>query len=223
MASKKQKNKQRVTLLTPKEGAAANPGGLIDTRIPEPKLRAILAKQTATTLDADVILTSLANAMGSFRFGNEIDSNRLEPAEQVNQAHATAAVITELITRLENMDPTVRDEANTVLWPDTRQFVSTHFERIKPDLCWLLKATTIAAGKIEQQKNQPGRKPKLERNELIRKTYLLLQTNSTPQLTNKSARALTRALLECCGVRLPASDGESDRELQKIISGSLGE
>lgn len=223
MASKKQKNKQRVTLLTPKEGAAANPGGLIDTRIPEPKLRAILAKQSTATFDADVILTSLANAMGRFRFSQEIASVYMPPADAIKQANETAAVVQELITRLNHLNPTVSAMLNETLWLARKEFANSIIERISPDLYMLQAALNKAASEIEKWPTERGRRPNHDRNALIRKTYLLLQTNSTPQLTNKSARALTRALLECCGVRLPASDGESDRELQKIISGSLGE
>lgn len=212
MTGKKQENKQRVTLLTEKEKAAAKTGGALNTDIPEKKLRAILAKQSTATFDADVILTSLANAMGSFRFGNEIASVYMTNADDIKQANETAAVVQELITRLLHMSPTVSTMVSETLWVARREFAHSVIERINPDLYMLQAALNKAASEIEKWPTVRGARPKHDRNALIRKTYQLLRNNSSPRLSAINARTLTRELLNCCGIHAP----EDDRELARI-------
>lgn len=194
-------NKQRVTLLTRREKKAADLGGMLDDRIPEDAIRQRLANE-GREFDTDAVLAELARQCAEIRFIGRIEASDLEPREVVEQAQETAAVVAELLERLQHMHPDLDCRASEILFSSRQIGVHQLAERIKPDLYLLQAALMLAAGKIAKRPTRTGPK----RNQWTHSRDALagtLRTHSAPAIPKKDSRTLAAELLELCGLPSP--------------------
>lgn len=205
-------NKQRLTLLNRQEIGAADTGGVLDTRIPESEIIKYLEGFSGTTFDTAPILDTISSCVGWYR--KLLNYKDIEPRERAQQAKDTVNVISELMTRLENMHPDVTAHADESLWKLKCEFVQDLAQRINPDLMTLRAVLKEAAKKMDTPSNV-GRKREAERDCAYKETYNALLSHSTPQLTVTKARAIAHSLLQKCGVAVP----QDNRTQERIIRG----
>lgn len=202
-------NKQRLTMLTRKEVAAADTGGVLDEQIDERRLREILRK-SGTEFDADPILEVLKVRVGWYRLLNRHED--IAQREITKQAKDTAAVIDELMTRLMNMHPDVYAHACAWMREHKKEMAHAVMERVLgEDLLWMKLALESAANAMPKGKG--GRRSEGERDTAYRAVYEALLKHCRDGVTLLVARELAACLLAGCGMAVP----EDDRERERII------
>lgn len=196
------KNKQRLTLLTRKEKAAADTGGWVDERIPHDLLRQRLMNEGGREFDIDAILPKIAYQVGWVRMTQKHDAAHMEPKEIAQQAKETVAVIDELLSRLQHLHPHLAAEADYILFKARKEFVLSIKQRVQPDLYLLRASINQACGVIQKRpvKTGPKRNGWMVARDAIAK---LLREHSKPTIAAKTARALAVELLELCDLPSP--------------------
>lgn len=206
-------NKQRLTKLAPKEKAAANTGGVLDESIPEQEIIKYLNSKHDTVFDTALILETVANRAGWYRLMQERPD--IEPKARAQQARDTAAVIHELMDRLESMHPDVAAYADELLWRSDCELVCELAARINPDLLRLKLVLAKVADTMDSLPSKAGPKPKVDRDSAYTKTFQALKSHSHPALSDAKAREYAAELLRLCSIETPTD--ESDQ--RRIIKG----
>lgn len=201
-------NKQRLTLLTSREVAAADTGGSLDEQLDEKSLLEIL-KRSGRAFDAGAVLDVVRGRVGWYRLSK---SHKDIPQREITeQARATAAVIDELMTRLTDMHPDVYAHACAWMLKHKGEMAHAVMERVKPDLSWLGWALKAAADAMPEGKG--GRPADVERDKAYREVYEALLEHCKDDVPLVEARALAADLLLACGVDVP----DDDRKRERVI------
>lgn len=210
-------NKQRLTMLTRKEVAAADTGGVLDERIDEQRLRKILRDagrdrdDNPIEFDAAPILDVLMERVGLYRMLERHEG--IPQSEITKQARDTAAVIDELMTRLMNMHPDVYARACAWMLKQKKEMAHAVMRRVLgEDLMWMKLALESAADAMPEGKG--GRPSEGERDTAYRAVYAALFANCRQRLTKKLAQTVARDLLVGCGVPVPAGEKEQREIIQ---------
>lgn len=210
-------NKQRLTMLTRKEVAAADTGGVLDDCINEQRLRKILRDagrdryDNPIEFDADRILDVLRERVGLYRMFERHED--ITQSEIRKQARDTAAVIDELMTRLMNMHPDVYAHACFWMLKKKKEMAHAVMKRVlSEDLLWLKLALESAADAMPEGKG--GRPSEGERDTAYRAVYAALFANCRQRLTKKLAQTVARDLLVGCGVPVPSGEKEQREIIQ---------
>ena len=199
-------NKQRLTLMTRAEKRAAITGGAVDERIPEATLLRRLENEPDCEFESGPIVEAAAGAAGrcrGFHVPGEsggIVPPRMEPAQVVEQARATVAVIDELRTRLANLHPDIDCWANDALYRSQSTFIHELARRIDPDLLRVRAAVNHAGRTLAAQGRRTGPKDaewKTARTSIAE----ALRQHSTPRISIKQSTMLSEDLLALCGLR----------------------
>ena len=197
-------NKQRLIRMTRAEKRAAITGGAVDDRIPEVALLRRLENEPDWDFESGPILEAVARAAGRCR-GFHVPSEpggivppRMEPAQVVEQARATVAVIDELRERLANLHPDIDCWANDALYRSQSTFIHELAQRIDPDLLRVRAAVDHAGRTLSSRKVRTG--PKSEWTTVRESLMETLRDCSTPKIPKKDAKAPATDMLELCGL-----------------------
>lgn len=191
-------NKQRLTKITRTAKQASDTGGVLDFSIPEALLRQRLATDPKK-YDVDAILQELSHRVAWARL--EASVPRMKPSEVSKQAKDTAAVIDELIVRINHIYPELESFVDEALYQARGEFVLDMRGRIEPDLYRLRGVMLSVAKTIDANPGQTGPKSAWPiMRDAIANT---LRDHSEPQLDSRGAKALAAELLELCEMPSP--------------------
>lgn len=198
-------NKQRITKLSPAEIQAsiaatdAAARGAVDDAIPEEAIGMALDRFGRRAFDRAAIFQALRNRARMNRLMAR--AGHLEPAEIVKQARDTAAVIDELLLRLEHLHPDLVDRADETLMYARGDFIGAIQERIELDLKRVRVALQEAGDAIAAQPMQKG--PKSTWPSMRDEIADILRQHSSPPLPKREAKELAAEILALCGLADP--------------------
>ncbi|WP_332821891.1 hypothetical protein [Pseudomonas sp.] len=209
---------KRVKALPEMESPDWSVGGMVDQTL-TPEAEAMLSEMAGNF--GYKLGEWFRNRIGYFRSISKAIDDSPPTQKELRLVQDAQRAIHEAMRRLENLPPSADAYVNLASWlRDGRLY---HGGLLRDFLALGNEFSTLlgyAEQRLDQLPKKPGRKSKIERNELLTDTAEMLRNSSGKKISEKEISILTFQLLTAAGIDLPKL-----KQVQELISkkgGNIG-